>query len=311
MMHPSSGNLTILIPCFNQGPFLSQCIDSVLSQATRPYQVIVSDNHSSDETQLVLKGYSDFITVVRPREFLPVAAAHFNYLLSLAASPWISFVCADDWIKPNYTTVLEKLIRRAPHASIARAGWHCVDSKGIVFRTSRLLSVPRYSAAPSNFFESIAGPKSPMIGWAANLQKFRRVGFFDTAVSISDWTAMIALSDMGPFVTSHRAIAYYRLNYRAGLRQKRIQKQLEDCFYIAYNYLIPRYFNYSHNRLIRRTHLFLKLLSGMILEYHSLNGFDPFYLSMLDRMRGLVSIFHDRRYIRRAPAEFLSRLPGA
>lgn len=305
-----SGNaLTILVPCYNQGAYLRQCLDSIIAQSLKPFQVIVSNNYSTDDSSVILDAYRDHVSVVSPNQFLP-ATEHFNFMLSLASSPWVTFLCADDWIKPNYIDVLARLIAKCPEACLVRGGWHCVDINGKITSTRRLLSVPRYSPPPVNFFESIVGPKSPMIGWAVNLQIFREIGFFDPKADLLDWTAMIALSDQKAFVTAHKPIAYYRLNYRPGIQEQRIRKQLDDCFYIADNYLLPRFRLYSRSRIARPAFLFVKKILTMMLEYHHFYGSDGYYVNTIQKMRRLSEGLYEDGYIRLAPKEFLDQLPG-
>lgn len=301
--------LTILVPCHNQGAYLRQCLDSVIAQSLKPFQVIVSDNYSTDDSSIILDSYRGHVTAVRPSRFLPVTE-HFNFLLSLASSPWVTFLCADDWMKPNYIDVLARLIAKRPAACLVRGGWHCVDIDGKITSTRRLLSVPRYSPLPVNFFESIVGPKSPMIGWAVNLQKFREIGFFDPQADLLDWTAMIALSDQGAFVSTYKSIAYYRLNYRPGIQEQRIRKHLDDCFYIADNYLLPRFRLYSKRRLARPALLFVKKILSMMLQYHHFFGSDSYYVEAVQKMRRLSAVLHEDGYIRLSPREFLDQLPG-
>jgi glycosyltransferase involved in cell wall biosynthesis len=49
--------LSIVIPSYNQGRFIRETVDSILSQDYRPIEVLVFDGASSDETVEVLKSY--------------------------------------------------------------------------------------------------------------------------------------------------------------------------------------------------------------------------------------------------------------
>src|SRR4051812_11943288 len=49
--------LSIVIPSFNQGRYIRETIDSILSQDYRPIEVLVFDGGSTDETVDVLKSY--------------------------------------------------------------------------------------------------------------------------------------------------------------------------------------------------------------------------------------------------------------
>jgi glycosyltransferase involved in cell wall biosynthesis len=307
-MTKSLSAITILTPCYNQGPYLRQCLDSALDQSHSPFEIIASDNHSNDEAPSILRLYGNRVTVSKPDRFLS-ATEHFNFLLSQVSSPWATFLCGDDWIKPDYIKVLSRLITAYPEASLVRGGWHCVDGNDQITSTRRLLSVAKYSRSPDNFFESILGPKSPMIGWALNLHKFRDLGFFDPNADLLDWTAMIALSDKGIFATSHYPIAYYRVNYRQGIQEQRIAKQLADCFYIADNYLLPRFCRYTSKQLGRRPRLFLDKMLSMLKLYHNCIGSDDYYLVAFDKMRLLGDKMYQNGFVRQSPDSLLRMVP--
>ena len=43
--------ISVCIPTYNQGPYLEQCIRSVMGQSVRPDEVIVSNDCSTDESR--------------------------------------------------------------------------------------------------------------------------------------------------------------------------------------------------------------------------------------------------------------------
>ncbi|MGV8141869.1 MAG: glycosyltransferase family 2 protein [Candidatus Woesearchaeota archaeon] len=55
---PDKPTFSILIPTYNREKYLMDALDSVLSQTYKDYEIVVSDNHSTDDTLNVLKRYS-------------------------------------------------------------------------------------------------------------------------------------------------------------------------------------------------------------------------------------------------------------
>jgi glycosyltransferase involved in cell wall biosynthesis len=49
--------ITVLIPTFNRAAYLAECLDSVLCQTVRPWQTLVVNDGSTDETREVLQPY--------------------------------------------------------------------------------------------------------------------------------------------------------------------------------------------------------------------------------------------------------------
>jgi len=50
--------VSIVIPCYNQGTYLQQAIESVLSQDYSRIELMVFDDGSTDDTQTVLAAYA-------------------------------------------------------------------------------------------------------------------------------------------------------------------------------------------------------------------------------------------------------------
>ena len=53
--------VSVLIPTYNRDEYLAECLDSILEQSLRPYEVIVVDDGSSDATRQVLNNYESGI----------------------------------------------------------------------------------------------------------------------------------------------------------------------------------------------------------------------------------------------------------
>ena len=49
--------VSIIVPCYNQAQFLSQCLDSILAQTYTDWECIVIDDGSSDNSFDLAKEY--------------------------------------------------------------------------------------------------------------------------------------------------------------------------------------------------------------------------------------------------------------
>lgn len=100
---------SILIPTRNGMRYLSYAIDSVLSQASQDFELIVSDNHSKDGTAEYLSGLNDpRLVKLRPDSELPMAS-HFEFVLSHAQGEWVTSLGDDDAVMPFFFNYLDSL----------------------------------------------------------------------------------------------------------------------------------------------------------------------------------------------------------
>ena len=100
---------SILIPTRNGIRYLPHAIDSVLSQSSQDFELVVSDNHSSDGTAEYLTRLSDpRLVKLKPDAELPMTH-HFEFILSRARGEWVTAIGDDDGLMPFFFAYLDTL----------------------------------------------------------------------------------------------------------------------------------------------------------------------------------------------------------
>jgi glycosyltransferase involved in cell wall biosynthesis len=113
--------VTIAIPTFNRASWLKDCVCLALSQSYPRFEVLVSDNASTDDTALVLDQFKDGrLRVIRHPNNIG-ATANWNACLAEAKGEYVVFVPDDDRIAPWLLERCIALIRSAPQVPIIMA----------------------------------------------------------------------------------------------------------------------------------------------------------------------------------------------
>ena len=93
--------VSVVIPSYNHGRFLGRALQSVLDQTYTKSEVIVIDNHSTDNTDAVMASFADLrITYIKIHNNGIIAASR-NIGLRLAKGEWIAFLDSDDYWSRN------------------------------------------------------------------------------------------------------------------------------------------------------------------------------------------------------------------
>ena len=95
--------VSIIIPCFNQGMYLSETIESVLSQTYRYWECIIINDGSADNTEEIALGYcnnDERIKYLKQDNKGPCVAR--NYGISNAGGIYILPLDADDILGKDY-----------------------------------------------------------------------------------------------------------------------------------------------------------------------------------------------------------------
>jgi len=95
--------VSVVVPFFNSERHLAECVESLLSQENvgGPYEVILINNLSSDESASIVERYPELIVLEQPT---PGSYAARNAGIRQARSPLIAFTDADcvaakDWLR--------------------------------------------------------------------------------------------------------------------------------------------------------------------------------------------------------------------
>lgn len=100
--------LSIIVPVYKVEPYLPKCIDSILAQTFRDFELILIDDGSPDRCGEICDEYAakDARIVVIHQENRGVSAAR-NAGMDIARGEYIGFVDSDDWIEPEmYETMI-------------------------------------------------------------------------------------------------------------------------------------------------------------------------------------------------------------
>lgn len=98
--------IAIIVPCYNQGKYLSEALDSVLTQSFSEWELIVVDDGSADNSADIAKSYAakdSRIRYVRQENAGPSAAR--NKGVSSTSAPLIFFLDGDNMIRPKFLEV--------------------------------------------------------------------------------------------------------------------------------------------------------------------------------------------------------------
>lgn len=95
--------ISVIIPVYNVEAYLRQCIDSVLAQTFRDFELLLIDDGSTDGSGAICDSYAAIDPRVRVfhKENGGVSSAR-NRGIDNAKGEWITFVDSDDYIQKEY-----------------------------------------------------------------------------------------------------------------------------------------------------------------------------------------------------------------
>lgn len=203
--------VTIHMPTYNQGRFVGEAIESALNQTYQDYEVILSNNHSTDETDQVIARYEGHpkLRVIRPPTFLD-GAEHFRFCTAQSDSELFSYLCTDDVLRPRFLERLVGLLDRYPSAVFAHSAAEVIDEQGRlvgVHRAPRLRGLISQRRAQRDF---VYGSKAVGDAMVFRRAAYDRVGGFGH-IYVNDWDLNFKLCALGDIAYETDRLMAYRV----------------------------------------------------------------------------------------------------
>jgi glycosyltransferase involved in cell wall biosynthesis len=119
--------ISVIVPTFNYGQFISEALKSVFAQTLLPAEVVVIDDGSADKTEAVVREFGNQVRYIR-QENSGVSAAR-NRGVAETSGDLIAFVDADDILEPEFLERLYSKYSEIPGAGLVHCGTRLFDSE--------------------------------------------------------------------------------------------------------------------------------------------------------------------------------------
>ncbi len=197
--------VSICIPVYNGETFIAETIHSALGQEFSDFELVISDNASTDGTERVVRSISD-PRIRYERSAVNVGpVGNFNRCLELARGEYIKILCADDLLYPDclkrQVAVLEDDKRR--EISLVSCARDIIDEKSRIRLRPRVKGISGRVPANQAVIRSIrtgtniyGEPQSVLF----RTDQGRAVGGFNPAygfcLDLDFWFRLLTLGDL-------------------------------------------------------------------------------------------------------------------
>ena len=117
--------ISVIVPCYNQGEFLENCIGSVLKQTFQNWECIIINDGSTDETEKITLSLSKKDNRIKyiSQPNSGVSAAR-NMGIRDAKGEFILPLDADDYISDNFLEIALQKLSNSTSLKVVFGCWH-------------------------------------------------------------------------------------------------------------------------------------------------------------------------------------------
>ncbi len=241
--------VSVVISCFNYGRYIEECVESVLNQSFKNFEIIIIDDGSTDNSESIINKYKKHETIRCFWQHNRGQANAKNRGIFESKGEFIAFLDADDvWLSNK----LEKQLILFKDVKV-----------GVVYSTARFLN----TNGEELFLKSGKGYFKPRRGFVGEYlifdnfiyfsssivrkECFANVGYFDEQIKMGiDWDLWLRISKYYKFDYVDDPLIYYRIGHLG-----QMSKNVSDRFNAA-DKIMKKYFEDNEvnmtDRLIRK-----------------------------------------------------------
>ena len=127
--------VSVVIPAYNRARFLPECLESVLGQTFRDFEILVIDDGSTDNTPEVVAAYCPPVRYVCQENQGMIAA--YNKGIELARGEYIAILDSDDVLLEDALRLRVDIMDRYPEVGFSYGQAHIIDEESRMLRLRR------------------------------------------------------------------------------------------------------------------------------------------------------------------------------
>jgi glycosyltransferase involved in cell wall biosynthesis len=206
-------NISVVIPCHNNGAHVAETLASVRAQTRQPLEVIVVDDASTDDSAAVVAGFEEVRLLGLPRNS-GVSLAR-NTGLFAARGEMVAWLDADDIWEPDHLATVAALLEKHPAAGVAFSLTRGFGMSQKVWEPLLPQLEPTDAFWPS--WNQTVAQMSTCVMWRDRIAALQ--GFDPTIRAVEDFEFFLRLAREHPFVCTHAVTARYRKHSASESRQ--------------------------------------------------------------------------------------------
>ena len=119
--------VSIIVNCYNGEKFLKNCLDSIINQSYKNWEIIFWDNLSNDKSKIMLNEYSKHpLKYFKSENFLKLYEAR-NLAIKKAKGKYLSFLDVDDFWEKDKIESQVKFLENNPYYKMVYSNYYTLN----------------------------------------------------------------------------------------------------------------------------------------------------------------------------------------
>ena len=260
--------ISVIVNCHNGEEYLENCLNSILNQTFKDFEIIFFDNASIDNTRNILKKFNDDrIKYFLSKKKLTLYNAR-NQAIQKSSGELIAFLDVDDWWDKNYLNSREKEFNNNNYDIFYNnvCTFYEKDKSLKKYRNYNLPSGKIHNSLSKDYFIIISG-------LIVRKKVFSKIGKFNPNFNIiGDFDFVMRASKVFSFHAFNLPLTFYRIH------QNNYSKMNSEIFFKEFYQWYKNQKEINDQNFIENKNYYKEKLLSLEINFLLLNKKKNFYL---------------------------------
>lgn len=207
--------VSVIVPCYNHEKYVTLCIESVMNQTFKDFELIVIDDGSKDNSPEILKNLQEkygFTLILQQN--IGLSATLNKGLKEFCKSKYVSFCASDDYWTLDKLQLQFDFMEKNPDVPMCYGKNHYIDEESNVLEkydsTNNVLKGGRI------FDEIFTFIFHPAVTYFYKRAIFDEIGYYDATIFAEDYYMNLKIASKYEIGYIDEYLGFYRVDSNAG-----------------------------------------------------------------------------------------------
>jgi glycosyltransferase involved in cell wall biosynthesis len=133
----NDAKFSIVLPIRNSGKYIEECVNSILSQTFKDFELLILAHDSDQDTMNYLNSFNHPKTKIFYAENINGIVGNWARIKDIPKSKYMTIIGYDDILAPNFLEVINTLIEQHPNATLYHTHFNFIDGAGNLIRPAK------------------------------------------------------------------------------------------------------------------------------------------------------------------------------
>jgi alpha-1,3-rhamnosyltransferase len=246
-MTPKAGNsplVSIIVPCYNHEKYISDCIESIVNQTYKNFELTVIDDGSVDQSFAVLINLQEkYRFNLIKQENRGVSATLNRGIKEFSKGKYICFCASDDFWRPEKLEKQINFMEKNPALPMCYGKTEYIDGN-----SNPVAGVDKGLRGGWLFDDLFTFKIHPPVNYMFRATIFKEVGGYDEAIAAEDYYMNLKIARMYQIGYLDEYLSFYRIDFTP-TKIERINKILDSHLRVIEDYKMHRLYKNAKNRV--------------------------------------------------------------